>query len=157
MLPEQQCNCGARSKAGYFYPRHKISLIHAPQFGVFVRGGRLIFGKRGECCVKENTVLQNRSVSLSKQFNKTTLYYKICTSSKKCVTSSAPLFLLILIVEVQLSHGDLLYGTQPSPDHLQGSYPTEFFLFFSESRTPRHQMLECNMQHFHFIQKMSRH
>ena len=48
------------------------------------------------------------------------------------ITFSGLWFPLIWITEVQLLRGDHLFETLPNPGRLQGSYLTEFFLFFQD-------------------------
>lgn len=62
------------------------------------------------------------------------------------ITFSGLWFPLIWITEVQLLHGDHLFETLPNPDRLQGSYLTEFFLFFQD-KSATIVLLACNREH----------
>lgn len=55
---------------------------------------------------------------------------------------------MIWISEVQLLHGDHPFETLPNPDRLQGSYQTEFFLFF-QNKSAKTVLLVSRSKVFH--------
>lgn len=68
---------------------------------------------------------------------------------EEIITFSGLWFPLIWITEAQLLHGDRLFETLPNPDRLQGSYQTEFFLFF-QNKSAKTVLLVSNREHlFH--------
>lgn len=89
-------------------------------------------------------VFHGRRVWLLNTFNNT-LHSTWC-SKEGTITFSGLWFPLIWITEVQLLHGDHLFETLPNPGRLQGSYLTEFFLFFQD-KSAKKVLLACNREH----------